>query len=75
MCVCVCVCVCVEGGGLVFAELQTFSPFFTLTIRLAYSLTENKAVFYMQMTRYSDDVIQAQRTHGGIMHRSFMISV
>ena len=29
----------------------------------------------MQMTRYSDDVMQAQRTHGGIMHQSFMISV
>ena len=28
----------------------------------------------MQVTRYSDDVIQAQRTHDGIVHRSLMIS-
>ena len=27
-------------------------------------------LFDMQVTRYSDDVIQAQRTHGGIVHRS-----
>ena len=26
----------------------------------------------MQVTRYSDDVMQAQRTHGGIMHQSVM---
>ena len=25
--------------------------------------------------RYSNDVIQAQRTHGGIMHQSLMISI
>ena len=24
----------------------------------------------MQVTRYSDDVMQAQRTHDGIMHQS-----
>ena len=29
----------------------------------------------MQATRYSDDVIQAQRTHDGIMHQSPMISI
>ena len=29
----------------------------------------------MQVTRYSDDVIQAQRTHDGIVHRSLMISI
>ena len=27
----------------------------------------------MHVTRYSDDVIQAQRTHDGIIHRSLMI--
>ena len=27
----------------------------------------------MQVTCYSDDVIQAQRTHDGIMHQSLMI--
>ena len=32
-------------------------------------------LFDMQLTRYSDDVIQAQRTHGGIMHQSLMISI
>ena len=29
----------------------------------------------MQVTRYSDDIIQAQRTHDGIMHQSLMISI
>ena len=29
----------------------------------------------MQVTRYSDDFIQAQRTHDGIVHRSLMISI
>ena len=27
----------------------------------------------MQVTRYSDDAIQAQRTHDGIMHQPLMI--
>ena len=29
----------------------------------------------MQVTGYSDDVIQAQRTHDGIVYRSFKISI
>ena len=29
----------------------------------------------IQVTRYSDDIIQVQRTHGGIIHQSFMISI
>ena len=29
----------------------------------------------MQVTRHSDDVIQAQRTHDGIVRRSLMISI
>ena len=29
----------------------------------------------MQVARYSDAVIQAQRTHDGIMHQSRMISI
>ena len=29
----------------------------------------------MQVTRYSDDVIQAQRTHVDIVHRALMISI
>ena len=29
----------------------------------------------MQVTRYSDDVIQTQRTYGGIVHQSLMISI
>ena len=32
-------------------------------------------LFDMQVTRYSDDVIQAQLTHDGIMHQSLMISI
>ena len=31
--------------------------------------------FNMQVTRYSDDVIQAQRARDGIVHRSLMISI
>ena len=31
--------------------------------------------FDMQVTSNSDDVIQAQRTHDGIMHQSLMISI
>ena len=29
----------------------------------------------MQVARYSDNDIQAQRTHDGIMHQSLMISI
>ena len=29
----------------------------------------------MQVMRYSDDVIQTQRTNEGIVHRSLMISI
>ena len=29
----------------------------------------------MQVTRYSDDVIQVQLTHDGIIHQSLMISI
>ena len=29
----------------------------------------------MQVTRYSDDAIQAQHTHDDIVHRSLMISI
>ena len=29
----------------------------------------------MQVTRYPNDVMHAQRTHDGIVHRSLMISI
>ena len=32
-------------------------------------------LFDMKTTRYSDDAIQAQRTHDGIIHQSLMFSI
>ena len=46
---------------------------YTAPICRGWPMLEND--FDMQVTSYSDDVIQAQRTHDGIMHQSLMISI
>ena len=40
----------------------------TASLSRGWAMLENDFNFDMQVTRYSDDVIQAQRTHDGIVH-------
>ena len=47
----------------------------TASLCRGWPILKNDFNFDMQETRYSDDVIQAQRTHDGIVHRSLMISI
>ena len=39
------------------------------------SLCRGWAMLENDLTRYTDDVIQAQRTHDGIVHRLLMILI
>ena len=47
----------------------------TASLCRGWAMLENDFNLILDMTRYSDDVIQAQRTHYGSMHQSLMISI